>query len=178
MNDKTTIIFSYLFVIVPITLLFLHLYLPWAGKKIDFLVIRLILLHFGMFLCFVPLLMIDKNINILYISLHAGAAFVLSSTFIFTLMKSKYSENPDLESFLKKEGFRFKLQEYSFLFYRKTEISIKEFITTVILMLPISSIFLNNFILHIIFYFFMVIFLPIYGLFLYWAKNLENKFIK
>ncbi len=176
MNNKIITLSFYLFVVIPMTLLFLHFYLPWAGKKIHSLINRLIFLHLGVFLCFSPLLLFDKKINIIYISLHASTVFVLISTFVITLMKSKYSKNFDLEPFIKKEGFRFKLQKYSYLFYRRAEISTKEYITTVILMLPIASFFWNNLILHIVFYCFIVVFFPIYGLFLYWAKNFENKF--
>jgi hypothetical protein len=174
MNEKTTVIILYMIVIVPMTLTFLHLYLPWAGKNISNIIIRLFSTQIGSFACFFPLILIDNKFEMMYIFLYASAVAILTSTFVTTLIKLNYPSSSELESFLKKEGFYFHLQKYSLYFYNKKEISTKDFLLTLVLMIPYPSIIWNNFNWHIIIYLIFVSFLPIYGLIIYWAKKYEN----
>jgi hypothetical protein len=170
MSDKLTIAFLYLVAVIPATLVFLHMALPWLGKNIKHLPIRLAFIYLGIFLCFYPLILLNGTFQIMYIILHAGTVMVLTSTFVPTLIKKVYLNDTRINSFIVKEGLQFKIQRYSILFYNKKEILMPEFILTTVMMLPFISVFWNNLPIHIVIYCVFLSFLPLYGLLLFWSK--------
>lgn len=184
MEHKTFVFILYLVAVLPATILFLHFYLPWAGKIINSLLVRLLFLNLGTFICFLPLYFVDKEFGFMYISLHIGVVGVLNMLGVPCVLRLVYPNNlSEVELFLetnsdfslKESGLRHRLQKYAKLFYKKAEISHSEYFFTCFFMVPFPSIILNELVSHLSIYLFFVAFIPLYYIATFYSKVSDFK---
>ena len=182
MSHKTLTLIFYFVIIIPMTLSFLRFYLPWSGKSINNLSIRLIFLNIGMFTCFIPIYLVDHTFGFIYILLYISLVTIFSMVAVPSILRRVYSSNTvEVESFLKtnpdffpkEKSLEYRMQKYAKLFYDKTEVSFSEYLLTLFIMTPIPSIIINQFFPHLLIYIFFIGFVPLINIVTFWSR-LEN----